>query len=158
MMETSAIRDAAIQQDVLRELRWDTRVEETDVGVEVDKGIVTLTGTVSSYTKKLAAQEAAHRVRGVLDVVNDITVKIPSVGARTDTEVAQAVRRALEWDPLIPEERIRTTVSNGWVILEGEVERGSQREDAEHAVRHLEGVHGVTNKITVSGWPRLPRI
>ena len=31
--------DSEIQQDVLRELKWDTRVEETDVGVEVDAGV-----------------------------------------------------------------------------------------------------------------------
>src|SRR5919199_5695656 len=51
--------------------------------------------------------------------------------------------------PLVPEERISTTVSDGWVTLEGEVDRWTQREDAEHAVRHLAGVQGVTNRITV---------
>jgi osmotically-inducible protein OsmY len=149
MVKSTARSDAAIQQDVLRELQWDTRVEETEVGVEVDDGIVTLTGTVSSYAKKLAAQEAAHRVRGVRDVVNNITVKIPGVGGRTDADIARAVRQTLEWDPLVPEERISTTVSDGWVTLEGEVDRWTQREDAEHAVRHLAGVLGVTNRITV---------
>lgn len=149
MVTTSIRSDAAIQQDVLSELRWDTRVEETDVGVEVDQGLVALTGTVSSYVKKLAAQEAAHRVRGVRDVVNNITVTIPGLTGRTDADIAQAVRRALEWDPLIPEEKIATTVSNGWITLEGAVERWSQREDAEHAVRHLAGVRGVINRLTV---------
>ncbi len=71
--------DEQIHHDVLKELRWDTRVEETEVGVEVDEGVVTLTGTVSSYAKKLAALEAAHRVSGVLDVADDIKVQIPAV-------------------------------------------------------------------------------
>lgn len=66
--------DSEIQQAVLRELKWDTRVEETDVGVEVNAGVVTLTGTVSSWAKRMAAQEAAHRVGGVLDVANDVDV------------------------------------------------------------------------------------
>ena len=66
--------DSEIQQGVLRELKWDTRVEETEVGVGVNRGVVTLTGTVSSWAKKMAAQEAAHRVAGVLDVANDIQV------------------------------------------------------------------------------------
>jgi osmotically-inducible protein OsmY len=141
--------DSQIQQDVLRELSWDPRVEETEVGVEVDRGIVTLTGTVSSLAKREAAQEAAHRVAGVLDVANDLTVKVPGGFVRTDTEIAQAVRRALEWDALVPHERIQSTVSNGWVTLEGNVDTWTEREDAERAVQNLVGVRGVSDTITV---------
>lgn len=149
MTQISTKRDAEIQQDVLRELRWDTRVEETEVGVEVDSGVVTLTGTVSSWAKRLAAQDAAHRVIGVLDVANDIQVKWPGTAGRTDTELAHAVRGALEWDVFVPHQRIRTTVSEGEVTLEGEVDQLRQREDAAGAVRNLEGVRRVTNRITV---------
>jgi osmotically-inducible protein OsmY len=142
--------DSQIQQDVLRELKWDTRVEETDVGVEVDRAVVTLTGTVSSYAKRIAAQEAAHRVAGVLDVVNDIKVHPPGSLERTDTEIAQAVRHALEWDVVVPDTQIRTTVSGGWVTLLGEVGTWHEHDTAERAVRNLAGVRGVTNQIKVS--------
>ncbi len=142
--------DSQIQQDVLRELKWDTRVEETDVGVEVDRAVVTLTGTVSSYAKRIAAQEAAHRVAGVLDVVNDIKVHLPGSLERNDTEIAQAVRHALEWDVVVPDTQIRTTVSGGWVTLLGEVGTWHERDIAERAVRNLAGVRGVTNQIKVS--------
>ena len=81
--------DAQFQQDVLQELRWDTRVKETDVGVEVDRGIVTLTGTVDSWAARLAAQDAAHRVAGVLDVANDLRVKLPTSTERTDADIEQ---------------------------------------------------------------------
>jgi osmotically-inducible protein OsmY len=141
--------DSQIQQEVLRELSWDPRVEETEVGVEVDGGVVTLTGTVSSWAKRVAAQEAAHRVVGVLDVANDIKVRLPGDFVRTDTEIAQAVRRALEWDALVPDKRIQSTVSNGWVTLEGNVDTWTEREDAERAVQNLVGVSGVTDKMTV---------
>jgi osmotically-inducible protein OsmY len=141
--------DEHIHQEVLRELRWDSRVADTEVGVEVDQGVVTLTGTVASYAKKLAAQAAAHRIPGVLDVANDIHVKIPGSSGRTDTEIAQAVRQALEWDVLVPDTSIASTVTDGWVTLEGQVERLREREDAERAVRHLQGVRGVTNKLGV---------
>ena len=76
MKAAVARTDAEIQQDVLLELKWDTRVKETEVGVAVDRGIVTLTGTVDSYAKKIAAQEAAHRVKGVLVVANELRVHI----------------------------------------------------------------------------------
>lgn len=142
--------DSQIQQDVLRELRWDTRVKETEVGVEVDNAIVTLTGTVESYAKKLAAREAAHRVFGVLDVVDDIEVRIPGSLTRDDSDLARAVRQVLEWDVFLPDTKIRTTVSHGLVTLEGEVENLVDRYDAERAVRRLQGVKGVANNLTVA--------
>jgi osmotically-inducible protein OsmY len=149
---TRAIKksDTEIHHDVLEELKWDSRVDETEVGVQVDGGVVTLTGTVTSWAKRVAAQEAARRVIGVLDVANDIEVKMPGGLARTDTEIAQAVRRTLEWDVFVPEDKITSTVTDGWVTLEGPVERWSQREDAERAVRNLTGVKRVVNKITVT--------
>jgi osmotically-inducible protein OsmY len=145
--------DSYIQQEVIRELRWDTRVDEADVGVVVDDGVVTLTGTVSSYGKRLAAQEAAHRVAGVLDVANDIKVLVPGHHTRTDTEIAQAVRDALEWSAYVPHEKIQTTVSEGWVTLEGRVTFWREREEVERIVRRLQSVRGVTNKLSVSWTP-----
>lgn len=145
--------DSQIQQDVLDELAWDTRVSETDVGVEVDDHIVTLTGTVDSWAKRMAAQEAAHRVTGVLDVANDIEVRLPGSAGRSDTEIAGAVRQVLEWDDLVPSDDIATTVSAGRVTLEGEVQTWAEREDAENAVRNLAGVRGVTNKIAIKPPP-----
>jgi osmotically-inducible protein OsmY len=141
--------DSAIQQDVLRELKWDTRVEETEVGIQVDDGVVTLSGAVSSWAKRVAAQEAAHRVAGVLDVANDLTVALPGVGKQSDTDIAHAVRHALLWDAFVPEERIRSTVSEGKVTLEGDVAHWSEREDAEKAVRNLAGIRWLTNDIVV---------
>lgn len=142
--------DEQLKQEVLRELRWDTRVNETEIGVIVHQGVVTLTGTVESYGKKLAAQDAAHRVAGVLDVANDVQVQFPGVFAHTDAEIAQAVRRALEWDVLVPSDDIQSTVADGWITLTGTVEYMGEREDAERAVRHLRGVKGVINRIAIA--------
>jgi osmotically-inducible protein OsmY len=141
--------DSEIQQDVLRELKWDSRVKETDVGMEVDAGIVTLTGTLSSWGERVAAEEAAHRVHGVLDVANDIVVRPPGMAGRTDTEIARAVRSALVWDVFVPEERVQSTVSDGVVTLKGDVDSLSQRDSAEKAVRNLAGVRAILNKLEV---------
>jgi osmotically-inducible protein OsmY len=149
-MEPAIRTDSRIQQDVLREFRWDARVRETEIGVEVDGGIVTLTGTVENYAKKLAAREAAHRVFGVLDVVDDVEVHVPGSLARTDTEIARAVRGVLEWDVFLPDTKIRTTVSHGLVTLEGNVDNLLDRYEAERAVRRLQGVKGVANNLAVA--------
>ena len=142
--------DTQIHHDVLEELKWDSRVDATEVGVEVDRGAVTLTGTVAGWAKRVAAEEAARRVIDVLDVANNIKVKIPGGLTRTDTEIAQAVRHALEWDVFVPDDKITSSVSDGWVTLAGTVERWSQRQDAERAVRNLAGGKGVVNRITVA--------
>ncbi len=141
--------DNEVKQQVLRELKWDSRIGWSEIGVEVIDGVVTLTGVVSSYAKKLAAQEAAHRISGVLDVANDVEVRPDGVFVRSDADIARAVRHILEWDALVPDERIKSTVSDGWVTLEGDVDFWHQREDAERTVLRLEGVIGVLNEITV---------
>jgi osmotically-inducible protein OsmY len=138
-----------IQRDVLAELKWDARVQPNEIGVAVKDGVVTLTGWVDAYTKKWAAEEATHRVKGVEAVANDIEVKLPGPSKRTVAEIAAAAVVALEWDALVPADKIRVTVSDGWVTLKGEVEWQYQKEDAERVVRRLWGVKGVTNLITV---------
>jgi osmotically-inducible protein OsmY len=141
--------DSEIHRDVLEELKWDPRVDETDMGIEVDGGAVTLTGTVTSWAKRQAALEATRRVAGVLDVANDIIVKTPGGLTRTDTEIAQAVRQTLQWDVFVPDQQITSIVTNGCVTLEGTVDRLIERDDAERAVRNLTGVTSVINRITV---------
>jgi osmotically-inducible protein OsmY len=141
--------DEQIQRDVLDELKWDARVRPNEIGVVVKDGVVTLTGWVDSYTKKWAAEEAAQRVRGVKAVANDIEVRLPSSAERTDADIAAAAVRSLEWDAFVPTDRLKVTVSKGWVTLEGEVDWQFQKEDAERVVRRLSGVRGVSNLITV---------
>ena len=141
--------DKELTQQILRELRWNSRIGESSINVEVNDAVATLTGAVSSYARKIAAQEAAHRVACVLDVANDIEVKAIDRFARTDTEIASAVRSALEWDALVPNELIQSTVTDGWVTLEGAVDYWRECEDAERAILRLAGTVGVINKITI---------
>jgi osmotically-inducible protein OsmY len=145
--------DEDIQREVLAELKWDPRLHPNEVGVIVKDGIVTLTGQVDSYMKRWAAQDAAHRVRGVKAVANDIEVRLPLSGERTDADVAAAAVRALEWDAMIPVDRLDVTVSRGWVTLKGEVDWQFQKEDAERVVHRLSGVKGLTNLITIRKRP-----
>ncbi len=142
--------DAQVQLAVLHELARDSRIDETDVGVEVSEGIVTLTGQVNSWSKRLAAQEAAHRVPDVLDVVNDVHVRIPGVGAPTDTEIAFEVRRSLRQVVGLEDRSIRTTVSAGTVTLGGRLSSWEQRDRAEVAIASLKGIRGVVNQIEVA--------
>jgi osmotically-inducible protein OsmY len=143
--------DDQIHHDVLEELRWDNRLRQsaTEVDVDVESGIVTLRGTVETWRVRFAAQKAAHRVNGVLDVANDIRVHVAPSSRHEDTELTKAVRKALEWDILVPHEQIHTTVSDGAVTLEGNVEYWSQHDAAERVIRNLPRVRDVKNLILV---------
>ena len=141
--------DAQIQADVLAELKWDARVLPNEIGVAVKDGVVTLTGWVDSYSKRWAAEDAAHRVRGVKAVANDIEVRLSTTDERTDADIAAAAVQALEWDAFVSVENLDVTVSKGWVTLKGTVEWQYQKNDAERVVRRLTGVKGVSNLITV---------
>src|SRR5437870_10812478 len=139
--------DEELQKEVLAELKWDAQIQPNEIGVSVKDGVVTLTGWVDSYLKKWSAEDAAHKVAGVKAVANDIEIKLAT--ERTDSDIAEAAVHALEWDAGVPSDRVKATVSKGWVTLKGEVEWQYQKQDAEQVVRRLAGVKGVTNLITV---------
>jgi len=139
--------DEQLAEDIRSELKWDMRIAANEVLVTVRSRIVTLTGTVENYAAKLAAEEAAHRVSGVLDVANDLTVILPGHTERSDSEIAETVRRALEWDVFVPDKQIHSTVSGGIVTLRGEVDAASASLDAVRAIRNLVGVRAVVNRI-----------
>lgn len=141
--------DEQIQNQVLAELEWEPRVRSTQIGVAVKEGVVTLTGRVDSYAKKLAAERAAQRVRGVREVVNNIEVHLPSFAERTDADIAAEACRALARHALVPADRILVTVSGGILTLDGEVVWEFEKRAAEGAVRRLVGVRGLINNIRV---------
>ena len=149
MTATIIQTDEQIQREVQAELEWDARIRSTEIGVAVKDGVVTLTGWVDSYAKKLAAERAAHRVRGVKAVANEIEVHLPSSAERTDADIALEASRELAWEALVPADQIEVTVLRGIVTLRGEVSWEYERRAAERAVRRLSGVREVVNLIKV---------
>ena len=141
--------DREIQIDVLDELRWEPSVNATDIGVTVKDGVVTLEGTVDSYAEKSAAERAVKRLPEVKGLAVELEVKLPGSSERTDADIARAAENALQWNILVPRNRITVTVEKGFLTLEGEVDREFQRSAAERAVHHLTGVKGVSNQITI---------
>jgi len=141
--------DLQLQRDVLDELKFEPSIRETELGVAVKDGVVTLTGFVQNYAEKFSAERTAERVNGVRAVADEIKVKLPGSHTRNDTELAHAAVNALRWDIQVPDDRIKTTVEDGWIHLDGEVEWQYQKWAAEGAVRNLTGVKGVTNIIRV---------
>ena len=141
--------DQELQQHVQNALEWEPSVDTTEIGVTVEEGVVTLRGDVGSYAERQTAERAALRVYGVKAVANDLDVRLVSGNERTDTEIAQAAVARLKWNTVVPANRITVTVANGWVTLNGTLDRYYQIAAAERAVRDLTGVKGVSSSIVL---------
>ena len=143
--------DEQLKQDVLDEFRWDPAIDAGDIEVSVHQGVVTINGTVSSCTQKLAARKAVQRVAGGKALVIELGVRAPAPDLSVDEAIAEALVAVLKWTEGLPQEGIGVEVERGCVTLTGEVEWGYQRHAAEMAVSRIRGVVGVVNRIAVCG-------
>lgn len=141
--------DSQLQRDIVEELRWDPQTSLCEIGVAVGDGVVTLSGSVASYAQKLAAERAAGRVAGVRAIAEDLSVNLDAPWMRTDVAIAHAAVDALRWDTQVPDDRMQVRVEDGWITLTGDVTWKFQSRAAEHAVRFLTGVRGLTNLVHV---------
>ncbi len=142
--------NAELQKDVQDAIKWEPLLNSAEIGVIVKNGIVTLTGTVDSYAKKLQAEHATKNVSGVKILVEDIEVKLPDPRSKTDVEIAGEIIAAFNANSIIPQEKITVKVENGWVDLDGEVSWEYIRDITENAVKYLPGVKGIYNNIIIN--------
>src|SRR5579864_6899313 len=143
--------DMELKQQVEEELVWDPAVKATDIGVEVNERVVTLSGHPASYAEKIAAEKAAQRVAGVKAVVVEMDVRLPHGDVRTDEDIANAVRSILHWTVGLTESSVKVQVEKGWVTLRGMLDWAYQSHVATRTISHMRGVTGVSNLIDVRG-------
>jgi osmotically-inducible protein OsmY len=141
--------DAQIQQDVIAQIKWNPLLDASEIGVYVKNGIVTLSGRVDTFLKKMEAEKVVKKVSGVKAIAEDIMVGISPIFQRTDEEIAQAVLNALQWHSSVPDDKIQVKVEHGVVSMEGEVDWDFQRVSAREAVVNLASVRNVINNITL---------
>jgi osmotically-inducible protein OsmY len=145
--------DNQIQKDVMEELKWQPELNSSEIGVAVKNGVVTLSGQVDSFSKKLAAERAAKKIPGVKAIAEDIQIGVSPAYNKTDAEIAEAVLNALKWHTGVQDEKIKIKVEDGYVTLDGVAEWEYQRNNAKVAIQNLAGVRGVFNLITLK--PRI---
>jgi osmotically-inducible protein OsmY len=142
--------NADLQKDVQEAIKWEPLLSAAEIGVIAKDGIITLTGTVNNYRKKMEAEEAAKNVAGVKAVVEKIEIKFHSEWEKKDdNDIATEVLNAYQWNIEVPKDRVKVKVEEGWVTLEGELEWNFQKDAAKNAIRDLAGVVGVINNITI---------
>ena len=141
--------DISLRQDVIDELEFEPSLNAAQIGVAVNKSVVTLTGSVGSYAEKIAAEQAVRRVKGVQAIAQEIEVRYPNDKKTADDEIAGRVVSILRWSAVVPPNSVQVKVQNGWVSLSGEVDWQFQRAAAEAEIRRLSGVAGVINSMTI---------
>lgn len=142
--------DKEILADVIKELNFDLVVNQAEICVEVNNGVVTLTGNASNYSEKWNAKIAAQRVIGVKDLIIDIDIILPKMSRRSDAEIAQSVDNILRGETFLPENTVRVTIEKGVIKLSGEVEWEYQCLLIIEAIRHITGVTGLIDNIKLN--------
>lgn len=141
--------NAELQSDVQNAIKWEPLLNAAEIGVTAKDGVVSLTGVVDSYVKKMEAENAAKKVIGVKALVENIEVIFPSTWTKTDAEVANEVLSALKTNYSVPNDKVTVKVEKGCVTLEGELPWNYQREAAVSATKYLTGVKSITNNIKI---------
>ncbi|MEO5889152.1 MAG: BON domain-containing protein [Ferruginibacter sp.] len=141
--------NSELQKDVQDAIIWEPLLQAAEIGVTAKDGVITLTGIVDNFTKKMEAENAAKNVSGVKAVAENIEVNYGHSFKKSDTEIANEILNAWKWNWQVPADKVKVKVEGGWVTLEGELEWNYQKESAKKSVQNLAGVKGVTNVITI---------
>ncbi len=141
--------DKSVTEDVNDSLSWDSRVDASKITVAVDRGVVTLTGTVPSYSARAAATEDAWVIAGVRDIKNQLQVDYREE-APSDSEIKSNIVQAFTSDNELYPFDLNVTVGEGWVTLEGTVDTFWKKVRAEDLALGMRGVIDLTNKIAVT--------
>ena len=142
--------DSQLQLDVMEELEWEPGLNHEHIGVSVANGVVSLSGTVQSYAEKLLAEDTARRVKGVRAIAEDLNVRYDWQPKTSDSEIARRVSDLLDWDPLVPKDRIQVTVEDAIVKLKGKVDWHYQKDLAFKDASKITGVVRIDNWIEVA--------
>jgi osmotically-inducible protein OsmY len=143
------MNDSDLRQLVIDELEFEPSIDASNIGVAAKDGIVTLSGFVSSYAEKMAAERAVRRVKGVHAIAEEIDIRYSTDKKINDDEIARRCVNIIAWDTTLPDDKIKVKVERGWVTLSGEVSWHFQRVAAESGVRKISGVTGITNLLTI---------
>lgn len=143
------MNDKILRTAVEDELSWEPSIEAEHVGVTAEAGVITLTGHVTNYAQKLAAEQAAKRVKGVRAIAQEIEIRFPNEKKTSDDQIAKRALDIIAWDSTIPDAKVQVKVQNGFITLSGEVEWFYQRDDAESAIRKLAGIKAIVNDIRI---------
>ena len=140
--------DPQIKQAVKDAFLYDPRVFSFNPIVEVENGVVTLTGVVDNLKAKRAAEQDAKNTVSVWRVKN--LLKVRPVKAISDDELVKDVDSAFLRDSVVDSYQINVKAKNGVVTLTGTVDSYFEKALAEDIASRANGVVNVKNNLAVS--------
>lgn len=141
-----SIEDETIELEVRRQLMVNELISSHLIDIDVEDGVVSLSGTVDHLLAKDQAIEIAESIKGVQDIKNRLMVK-PAF--RSDKAVQNDVISALAVDPAADAYDVTVTVSNGVVYLKGEADSFAEMNIATRVAKGVKGVIKVINKLEI---------
>jgi len=140
-------RDVDIQGNIVNNLIWNTNIDSANINVSVDKGVVTLEGSVASYWQKILAEDLTYDMTGVLSTVNKLSV-VPTENI-IDESIAKAIIASLDRNPNIDVDSVNVKVEEGVITLSGNAPNWAAYYDALNSARHTVGVINVINNLVI---------
>jgi osmotically-inducible protein OsmY len=141
--------NAQLESEVAEAIKLGPLLKKVEIGVIAKDGIITLTGKVESFARKMAVETVVKGISGVKAIIEKIVVDSHGQQNKSDEEIAVEVLHALKWNIDVPDERIKVKIERGYVTLEGEVEWAIQRAAALKTLNHLNGLRGIINHIRI---------
>ncbi|AWV96779.1 BON domain-containing protein [Arcticibacterium luteifluviistationis] len=141
--------DLELQRDVQNAIKWEPSMNAAEIGVTAKDGLITLSGKVDSYSKKINAENAVKKVKGVKAIVEEMTIDYGYSFKKDDSDIANDILIAWKANWEVPQDKIKVKVEDGWVEIDGEVAWKFQEEASKDCIKNLSGVNGVTNLIKV---------
>jgi osmotically-inducible protein OsmY len=146
-MNTDA--SAFLAAAVTEELRWDPLVDVERINVSAEDWKIILHDVVRTYAQKCRAEKIAREIRGVVDVKNELDVRLAIGSYRTDDGLERLAASIMQNHSALCDPLPRVIAHDGWLTLSGVVTAEAQKRAAEDALRDLTGIRGIDNCIEV---------
>ncbi len=137
-----------LQKDLQNAIKFEPLLQASEIGIVEKDGVVTLTGTVDSYSKIIEAENIVKKVPGVKVIVDKMEVDDKYFN-KNDNEIAEDILKILKWNLNILQEKLVIKILGGWIYLDGTLDWNYQRESANMAMSNISGVKGVINNIKI---------
>jgi osmotically-inducible protein OsmY len=147
LTETPQMTDNEIIENIQNILKWNENINPVNIRVDVENGMVTLSGSVSRSREKTRAEDIVSSAKGVVDVKNEIKVKPAAV--RADDDIEKDIKRAYERNPLIDIDNVFVEVNKGVVTLSGSVASEPIWNEIHEKALYTNGVVDVVDELTI---------